>query len=102
LREECLNEHVFLSLNDARGKIEKWRTEYNRERPHSSLGHLNTGGVRSKESDELGHRAHRLASRPGAGRRDATRSGLGSKTSQFFVRPQVVKGGRKNWDEEMN
>jgi putative transposase len=40
LREECLNEHVFLSLNDARGKIEKWRTEYNRERPHSSLGHL--------------------------------------------------------------
>jgi putative transposase len=26
LREECLNEHVFVSLNDARGKIEKWRT----------------------------------------------------------------------------
>ena len=40
LREECLNEHVFLSLDDARGKIERWRTEYNRERPHSSLGHL--------------------------------------------------------------
>ena len=40
LREECLNEHVFVSLNDARGKIEKWRIEYNRERPHSSLGHL--------------------------------------------------------------
>jgi putative transposase len=40
LREECLNEHVFLSLDDARGKIERWRTEYNRERPHSSLGNL--------------------------------------------------------------
>jgi putative transposase len=40
LREECLNEHVFLSLDDARGKIERWRTAYNRERPHSSLGHL--------------------------------------------------------------
>jgi len=40
LREECLNEQVFLSLDDARGKIERWRTEYNRERPHSSLGHL--------------------------------------------------------------
>src|SRR5271166_3664927 len=25
LREECLNEHVFLSLNDARVKIEQWR-----------------------------------------------------------------------------
>ena len=40
LREECLNEHVFVSLDDARFKIEKWRVEYNRERPHSSLGHL--------------------------------------------------------------
>jgi putative transposase len=40
LREECLNEHVFVSLEDARNKVEKWRIEYNRERPHSSLGHL--------------------------------------------------------------
>jgi putative transposase len=40
LREECLNEHVFISLDDARNKIEKWRVEYNRERPHSSLGNL--------------------------------------------------------------
>jgi putative transposase len=40
LREECLNEHVFVSLDDARIKIEKWRIEYNRERPHSSLGNL--------------------------------------------------------------
>jgi putative transposase len=40
LREECLNEHVFVSLDDARSKIEKWRVEYNRERPHSSLGNL--------------------------------------------------------------
>ena len=40
LREECLNEHVFVSLDDARNKIEKWRVEYNRERPHSGLGNL--------------------------------------------------------------
>jgi Integrase core domain len=40
LREECLNEHVFVSLDDARCKIEKWRVAYNRERPHSSLGNL--------------------------------------------------------------
>ena len=40
LREESLNEHVFVSLDDARSKIEKWRIEYNRERPHSSLGNL--------------------------------------------------------------
>jgi Integrase core domain len=40
LREECLNEHVFVSLNDARRKIEQWRIAYNRECPHSSLGNL--------------------------------------------------------------
>jgi putative transposase len=40
LREECLNEHVFVSLDDARSKIEKWRIQYNQERPHSSLGNL--------------------------------------------------------------
>jgi putative transposase len=40
LREECLNEHVFTSLEDARRKIEQWRIQYNRERPHSSLGYL--------------------------------------------------------------
>jgi hypothetical protein len=40
LREECLNEQVFRSLDDARRKIGQWREQYNRERPHSSLGYL--------------------------------------------------------------
>ena len=39
-REECLNEHWFLTLDDARGTIENWRLDYNRVRPHSSLGYL--------------------------------------------------------------
>jgi len=33
LRQECLNEHWFLSLRDARSKIEAWRRFYNEERP---------------------------------------------------------------------
>jgi putative transposase len=40
LREECLNENWFLSLEDAREKVEAWREEYNRRRPHSALGNL--------------------------------------------------------------
>ena len=40
LREECLNEHAFVSLHDARRTIEQWRGRYNCERPHSSLGYL--------------------------------------------------------------
>ncbi len=38
LRDECLNTHWFLSLDDARSKIEAWRQDYNESRPHTSLG----------------------------------------------------------------
>lgn len=38
LRDECLNVHQFLSLTDARSKIEAWRVDYNLQRPHSALG----------------------------------------------------------------
>jgi putative transposase len=40
LREECLNENWFLSLEDAREKINTWREEYNIRRPHGALGNL--------------------------------------------------------------
>jgi len=39
-RKECLNQHWFKSLTDARQEIEHWRTHYNEVRPHSSLGYL--------------------------------------------------------------
>ena len=37
LRDECLNEHLFSNLRQAREIIETWRTDYNHERPHTSL-----------------------------------------------------------------
>ena len=40
LRQECLNESWFLSLDDAREKVGAWRTDYNEHRPHSALGNL--------------------------------------------------------------
>lgn len=39
-REECLNEHWFTSLRHAQVVIERWRREYNEERPKKSLGGL--------------------------------------------------------------
>ena len=39
LRDECLNASWFATMVDARRKIETWRTEYNTDRPHSSLGY---------------------------------------------------------------
>lgn len=37
MRDECLNEHWFVDLADARAKIETWRIDYNEVRPHSAL-----------------------------------------------------------------
>jgi putative transposase len=39
-REECLNEHLFCSLSAACRIIEAWRTDYNMQRPHTSLSGL--------------------------------------------------------------
>jgi putative transposase len=49
-RAECLNAHWFLSLEDARCKMEAWCKYYNEERPHGAIGQkvpislLNPGG----------------------------------------------------------
>lgn len=37
-RAECLNAHWFMSLDDARRKMEDWRRDYNEVRPHSAIG----------------------------------------------------------------
>jgi len=39
-RDECLNEHWFDGMPDAREKIETWRVDYNTQRPHRSLRQL--------------------------------------------------------------
>ena len=40
LRDECLNEHLFPTLRRARELIDAWRTDYNLNRPHTSLDGL--------------------------------------------------------------
>jgi putative transposase len=52
-RSECLNAHWFMSLDDARSKMEDWLRYYNEERPHSGIGQNvpiqlhNSGGASS-------------------------------------------------------
>jgi len=53
VRAECMNAHWFLSLADAREKLEAWRSYDNEDRPHWSIGHKppialhNSGGAAS-------------------------------------------------------
>ncbi|MCP5290776.1 MAG: transposase, partial [Burkholderiaceae bacterium] len=39
-RDECLNEHWFETLAQARAEIARWRQDYNEVRPHSSCGRI--------------------------------------------------------------
>lgn len=38
-RDECLNQHLFHSVEDARMKVREWQDDYNKNRPHSSLNY---------------------------------------------------------------
>jgi hypothetical protein len=44
LCDECLHQHSFLSLDEARAVTEAWREDYDRVRPHGALGKPVTGG----------------------------------------------------------
>jgi putative transposase len=55
-RAECLNTHWFMSLEDAREKLEDWRRDYNEVRPHGAIGNkvpielMKSGGELSPSS----------------------------------------------------
>ena len=51
LRDECLNEHVFTGLAEARQIINAWRHDYNCLRPHSSLRALTPREFAEQQGD---------------------------------------------------
>ena len=55
LRNECLNENWFTSLEDVRRTIEAWRIDYNENRPHSSLGGLTPREFAAQTTREDSH-----------------------------------------------
>ena len=64
LRDECLNEHVFQSLAEARELIASWRHDYNFVRPHSSLGALTPMEFVAQQGDGPPEQAQGSAARP--------------------------------------
>jgi putative transposase len=59
LRDECLNEHLFSSLIEARRIIEAWRIDYNTNRPHTSLNGLTPTEFAARPGP--GHNQNRLS-----------------------------------------
>jgi putative transposase len=50
-RDECLNTNWFLSIEDARTKIQAWREHYNVSRPHMALNYLTLQQYRVSEDN---------------------------------------------------
>jgi putative transposase len=40
MRDECLNEHLFFSMNHVRAIVAGWVGDYNTARPHSAIGYM--------------------------------------------------------------
>ena len=53
LRDECLNQHWFLSLDHARKIVNEWRMDYNEDRPHSSLGNLSPNEFARRQQEKM-------------------------------------------------
>lgn len=52
LRDECLNGNWFDTLKEAKEEIEKWRIDYNENRPHSSLGYKTPNEFARQQSEK--------------------------------------------------
>ena len=86
LRDECLNEEMFDSLDDARRKLALWRYDYNNVRPHSSLGNQTPAQARlTLEQNE--------DSAPGALAQTKTED-YENQTRKLYVRMRELSGGR--------
>lgn len=53
LRDECLNDNWFMSMEHACEIVEEWRIDYNNTRPHSSLQNMTPREFADKEREKL-------------------------------------------------
>ena len=52
LRDESLNTHEFVTMQDVRERLKAWKDDYNTERPHGSLGHLTPSEFAQRRSGQ--------------------------------------------------
>lgn len=62
-RDECLNEHWFQTLGQAREEIARWRRDYNEVRPHSSIGRIPPARFAELHRRHAGYAAHNINTR---------------------------------------
>ena len=59
MRDECLNEHLFFSMNHARAVVAGWVEDFNTARPHSAIGYMTpvayAATLKPQRASALGH-----------------------------------------------
>ena len=53
MRDELLNESLFLGLDHARTKLKSWVEDYNNQRPHSAIGYQTPAAYAAKLNTKL-------------------------------------------------
>ena len=61
-RDECLNQHCFETLQQARTVITEWRRDYNEVRPHGSIGRIPPARFAAQHRQRAGDAAHPFTS----------------------------------------
>lgn len=61
-RDECLNQYWFTGMADANEIIAAWKVDYNKNRPHSSLGNLTPEQFRQQAELKIQNRGEKLSS----------------------------------------
>jgi hypothetical protein len=92
LCDECLNEHAFLSLAEARAIIDTWRDDYNCLRPHSSLGALTPMEFIARQEDGPPEQTQGSAARPLA----SPRPTWGIYINRLYFPPDGHRGTGQN------
>jgi putative transposase len=88
LRDELLNETLFVSLAHARAALAEWRDDYNQIRPHSAIGNL-APAVYARMSDPATQRGGALRSLGGSAPRPVAPP---SHTGSNDERTQLISG----------
>ena len=77
-RDECLNEHWFETLHQARTEIAKWRRDYDEVRPHGSIGRIPPARFAEQHRGHAGDAARHLTPASNEIQQPSTRTPAGS------------------------
>ena len=94
-RAECLNTHWFMTLADAREKLEDWRSYCNEDRPHGAIGNKPPASLMSPPARPARQRGKSRKTLPSGGPTMGSRS----KKAEALIAAGSKLSGRSSGDQ---